>query len=158
MLLEESSITFIASEIRVALIGSIVMCIEFGVYMAISTITLYILCQKGFQKWPVLVLFIVQIILIFVAVWQVVGANGELLDPLFYVMINLTVEPNQELGGLDIPDKIWGKIWGWPGSINLLIGDSVVLWRAWALWKHNTAVQWTLLILGICNGDCTSQV
>ncbi|KAF9062193.1 hypothetical protein BDP27DRAFT_1428169 [Rhodocollybia butyracea] len=45
-----------------------------------------------------------------------------------------------------------GDMNGWPGQLSLLVGDTIVVWRAWSLWEHHTAIQWTLVVLGICNG------
>ncbi|KAF9062279.1 hypothetical protein BDP27DRAFT_1368987 [Rhodocollybia butyracea] len=40
---------------------------------------------------------------------------------------------------------------GLENSAFLLVGDTIVVWRAWVLWEYHSVIQWTLVILGICN-------
>ncbi|KAE9397528.1 hypothetical protein BT96DRAFT_976975 [Gymnopus androsaceus JB14] len=47
---------------------------------------------------------------------------------------------------------IWDIQWNFPGNMNLLVSDMVVIWRAWALWSSHKGVQILLVVLGVCNG------
>ncbi|KAF9062197.1 hypothetical protein BDP27DRAFT_1406323 [Rhodocollybia butyracea] len=138
------------------LIGGIVTCVLFAGYLHVSAIALYLICQKGLHKPPILIMFIIQISLILSSIWQAVIVNGEFLDQVFHILVDFKADTNEDLGdrmsAWESHDQVWVSMWGWPGSINLLIGDIIVVWRAWTLWEHHTAVQWILIILGICNG------
>ncbi|KAF9059238.1 hypothetical protein BDP27DRAFT_1431619 [Rhodocollybia butyracea] len=159
MLFDEADILAeIGNVSRYSVIGTAVMCIEFGVYIPLATIALYILWQKGLRKPPILIMFIIQIILILNSIWEVVLVGGlSLLDALFYVFVDPQLDFEQGLAARlaaveGVHRERWFRMLGWPGSINVLVGDSVVVWRAWALWEHRPIVQWMLIILGMCNG------
>ncbi|KAF9064646.1 hypothetical protein BDP27DRAFT_1333243 [Rhodocollybia butyracea] len=153
---ESSTLTTIGKNALSTLTGAIIMCVTFGVYIAAAVIALYILSQNGLRKWPVLILSIIQIILILASILQAVDVNAYLLDLLFHVLADSKLDFNQDLedrmAAFDVQSKIWVGIQGGPGVLSLLLGDTVVLWRAWALWEYHTAVQWMLVILGISNG------
>ncbi|KAF9059239.1 hypothetical protein BDP27DRAFT_1453425 [Rhodocollybia butyracea] len=159
MLFDEAGIlTEIGNISKYSVIGIAVMCVEFGVYIPLATAALYILWGKGLQKPPILIMFIIQIILVLNAIWEVVLVGGmSLLDALFYLFIDPRLDFEQGLAARlaaveGVRRKGWSKMLGWPGNINLLVGDSVVVWRAWVLWEQRPIVQWMLVILGICNG------
>ncbi|KAF9061159.1 hypothetical protein BDP27DRAFT_1406826 [Rhodocollybia butyracea] len=159
MLFDEAGIlTEIGNISKYSVIGIAVMCVEFGVYIPLATAALYILWGKGLQKPPILIMFIIQIILVLNAIWEVVLVGGmSLLDALFYIFIDPRLDFEQGLAARlaaveGVHRKGWSKMLGWPGNINLLVGDSVVVWRAWVLWEQRPVVRWMLIILGICNG------
>ncbi|KAF9062194.1 hypothetical protein BDP27DRAFT_297355 [Rhodocollybia butyracea] len=157
MLFDESSIlAAVGDETALSVVETVVMCVVFGFYVAVATIALYFLGQKGSQKLPVLVLFIIQTILILVSGWQFVLWNGSFLDLFFCVFMDSKLDFDQDLAKriavCDIHVKGWISMQGWPAYLNLLVGDVVVVWRAWALWESHSGVQWMLVILGICNG------
>ncbi|KAF9062191.1 hypothetical protein BDP27DRAFT_1369023 [Rhodocollybia butyracea] len=112
--------------------------------------------KNGLHKRPVLVLFIIQVILILACVLQIAVVNGNLLDILFCFMMDPNLDFDQDLAdkstACDVRNNVWATLLGWPGNLSLVIGDSVVVWRAWTLWEHHTGVQWMLVIFGICNG------
>ncbi|KAF9062189.1 hypothetical protein BDP27DRAFT_1406319 [Rhodocollybia butyracea] len=158
MLFEESAtLTKIGSMVWYNLIGSIVMSVEFGIYILASTITLHLLCQKGLQKPRVIILFTTQLILILVSIWQFTTVNGNLLAQLCDVLVNPELEMllNQTLEDRltlsSARNKIWSEVSVWPGNIKFLIADSIVAYRAWTLWRHHAFVQWLLAFFGMSN-------
>ncbi|KAF9038253.1 hypothetical protein BDP27DRAFT_1374672 [Rhodocollybia butyracea] len=148
----------VGNTLKYAVIESVTVCIALGLYIPVSVIALYILWQKGLRKPPVLVLFIIQVILILNSIWQVVIVAGRLLWELCYILVHSDSSLSSDWGlsdriaSLYIYGREWEGMSGWPGNLNLLVGDIVVLWRAWALWEHHNVVQWMLIILGICSG------
>ncbi|KAF9061292.1 hypothetical protein BDP27DRAFT_1429106 [Rhodocollybia butyracea] len=49
----------------------------------------------------------------------------------------------------------------WSGNVIELIADTVIVWRAWAVWMDNTKVKWTLLLLMLADtavslADCVA--
>ncbi|KAF9016468.1 hypothetical protein BDP27DRAFT_1378753 [Rhodocollybia butyracea] len=42
---------------------------------------------------------------------------------------------------------VYNKIHAWLTNFIPLIADTVIVWRAWAVWMDNTKVKWTLLLL-----------
>ncbi|KAF9062276.1 hypothetical protein BDP27DRAFT_296142 [Rhodocollybia butyracea] len=157
MLFEESgTLTKIGSLLWYNLIGSVLMSVEFGIYILASAITLHLLYQKGLQKPRVITLFTTQLILIVISIWQFTTVNGELLAQLFDVLANpkLKMILSQQLEDrltLAMQTTIWTKVGVWPANIKLLIGDSIVAYRAWVLWRQHTIVRWVLGFLGISN-------
>jgi len=157
MLFEEPSVLKdCGGDLAATLLGSALMCIVFGAYIGVSAVALHLLGQRSLRQLPSLILFIIQISLILTSVWQVVAMNGNMLGQLFDILVNPKLDPEQQLEDRIIASSILNKTWSafsrWPGNINLLVGDIVVVWRAWALWEGHTAIQWMLVTFGICNG------
>ncbi|KAF9059034.1 hypothetical protein BDP27DRAFT_1371906 [Rhodocollybia butyracea] len=43
--------------------------------------------------------------------------------------------------------KVYQNICGWLGNVIPCIGDTVIVWRAWAVWMDNRKLKWTLFLL-----------
>ncbi|KAF5387253.1 hypothetical protein D9757_006883 [Collybiopsis confluens] len=39
----------------------------------------------------------------------------------------------------------------WSSILNLIIGDTLVIWRAWAVWHGNKWMRWVWIVSAICN-------
>ncbi|KAF9069391.1 hypothetical protein BDP27DRAFT_1520147 [Rhodocollybia butyracea] len=48
---------------------------------------------------------------------------------------------------------IYDPIHDWLFNIIVITTDTVIMWRAWAMWKDNTKAKWTLLLLMLANID-----
>ncbi|KAE9392679.1 hypothetical protein BT96DRAFT_979305 [Gymnopus androsaceus JB14] len=132
-----------------------VSCIVFGAYVVASAIALNLLCRKGLKRPAVLILFIIQVFLILLAIWQVAVLNGDILAQIFNILVNSKSDGQLEgrISASNTENVAWDKdMWAWPGSIILLFGDIVVVWRAWVLWESSIAVRSLLLVLVMCEG------
>ncbi|KAF8823211.1 hypothetical protein HHX47_DHR10000135 [Lentinula edodes] len=82
----------------------------------------------------------------------------DTFEPLFILTKGTLVVPSLS-GGL--PEQLsvaqnsitpWAELSSWPPTLNLCIGDLLVVWRAIAIWNGNKPVKWGLIFLMIVNG------
>ncbi|KAE9395204.1 hypothetical protein BT96DRAFT_923031 [Gymnopus androsaceus JB14] len=132
-----------------------VSCIVLGAYVVVSVMALNLLCQKGLKRPAVLILFIIQVFLIPLAIWNVAILTGDILTQLLDIPVNSKLDGQLEgrISASNADNMAWeDDMWVWPANIILLFADIVVVWRAWVLWESSIAIRSLLLILVMCEG------
>ncbi|KAF9062270.1 hypothetical protein BDP27DRAFT_1428114 [Rhodocollybia butyracea] len=108
-----------------------------GMYCLAFYISLYIYMKKrnaGGAKKAMLCVLLCTFILMLMFFVSTVGS-------LFEHVVSLPHAIKQSQG------QIYETIISWLSNIIALIADSVIAWRAWAVWMDNKKVKWTLLVL-----------
>ncbi|KIK54130.1 hypothetical protein GYMLUDRAFT_264762, partial [Collybiopsis luxurians FD-317 M1] len=142
--------------IKNAVIGCIITLILFGFYLGTSGLAILLLLRKGLQGRPRKVALVLQLCLLTSSIFTFIN---YCFIPLANIHTTL-IKPNssdslqQGLTALDESQapSLFFYIINWTsGGINVIITDTLVIWRAWALWKEIRVMKYFWIFLAVCN-------
>ncbi|KAJ4479085.1 hypothetical protein J3R30DRAFT_2713122 [Lentinula aciculospora] len=130
----------------------IVTCIAYGFNLLAASIAVYLFVKNGVRGIARKALLVLTIIVLLSTTWDVIDRAGLYLTQIDYIFM-------RPLSGGIIAQAVaankatipYEYVDGWPVTINLLIGDGIVSWRAWAIHPHNAIVRALLVILMLAN-------
>ncbi|KAJ3991211.1 hypothetical protein F5050DRAFT_1716274 [Lentinula boryana] len=134
----------------------IVTCIAYGFNLLAGSIAVYLFVKNGTRGVARKALLTLTLVIMLSTTWDVINRAGLYLTQIDYILMRplsggilaQAVAANQATVPYEYVD-------GWPVTINLLIGDGIVSWRAWAIYPHNILVRGLLIILMLANtGAC----
>ncbi|KAH7879179.1 uncharacterized protein C8R40DRAFT_1166431 [Lentinula edodes] len=145
----------VGDELYYNVINLICFAVLYGVFLSATLIALRLLLfpsdPKPHSTRRLLLLFTLAIFIVNTIDFL------DTFEPLFILTKRTLVVPLS--GGL--PEQLsvaqnsitpWVKLSSWPPTLNLCIGDLLVVWRAIAIWNGNQPVKWGLIFLMIVNG------
>ncbi|KAJ3788871.1 hypothetical protein GGU10DRAFT_84927 [Lentinula aff. detonsa] len=130
----------------------IVTCIAYGFNLLAGSIAVYLFVKNGTRGVARKALLTLTLVIMLSTTWDVINRAGLYLTQIDYILMRplsggilaQAVAANQATVPYEYVD-------GWPVTINLLIGDGIVSWRAWAIYPHNILVRASLIILMLAN-------
>ncbi|KAJ3931535.1 MAG: hypothetical protein NXY57DRAFT_961674 [Lentinula lateritia] len=151
----EEILASVGDELYYNIINLICFAVLYGVFLSATLIALRLLLFPSNPKPHstrrlLLLLFTVAIFIVNTIDFL------DTFEPLFILTKRTLIVPLS--GGL--PEQLsvaqnsitpWVKLSSWPSTINLCIGDLLVVWRAIAIWNGNQPVKWGLISLTVVN-------
>ncbi|KAE9395754.1 hypothetical protein BT96DRAFT_977836 [Gymnopus androsaceus JB14] len=149
MTLDESQEIVFAGAIFFENISEMIfLCALNGVYTLAFAISIYILLQRKSKSLPhkaLTVLILAGFAMSIIYSWSTIAYN--LLLAKFGLVVSLP-------GGILVQDNAGNLksltaviLEDWAGILIFLIADTVILWRAWAVWPDSGLIKWTLLFI-----------
>ncbi|KAI0787489.1 hypothetical protein C8Q74DRAFT_1216149 [Fomes fomentarius] len=163
------------SEMTAQFIEAILSTALLGLYTSLAIIALWILCWKGFKTAPVVMLLVVFVMYACTAVYgatvileafqQMAEALSGItfsksqMDQILEIYNSLDENPSETEGnGPQALGLFFSETLSWitemrqcVGTVslttNVILGDAIVWWRAWVLWRDNRVVQSFCLFL-----------
>ncbi|KAF5390857.1 hypothetical protein D9757_004533 [Collybiopsis confluens] len=123
------------------ILGQIIGCIFFGVYIGISVIAIHVLVSKVHRSRPYQIALFMQLCLLVNTIGIFLAYSSEGI--LQAIVISSTHESTTI--------NLFNNMIAWLMSLNLFIGDTLVIWRAWAIWHGHKWIQHIWIILAVCN-------
>ncbi|KIK56619.1 hypothetical protein GYMLUDRAFT_779478 [Collybiopsis luxurians FD-317 M1] len=142
--------------IKHTVIGYIIVSILFGLYIGASGFAIYFIMNR-LQNWPQQIALSIQLCLsaVTICTFLTACAGGFLEVQMILIETNNSNSLGERAAAYDaskVPVLLSFKnINALSGHINVLIGDILVFWRAWAIWHGNKFVQWMLIIFALSN-------
>ncbi|KAF9045867.1 hypothetical protein BDP27DRAFT_1409143, partial [Rhodocollybia butyracea] len=131
--------------------SSILLSTLFGIYSLACFISLYIYFKTksnvGSAKKAMIYVFLGDLSLMLIYFVLSVAATLELVK--YGLVVSLPGGITEQIVAADLGSQIrvYDNICVWLSNAIPLIADTVIVWRAWAVWMDNTKVKWTLLLL-----------
>ncbi|KAE9410654.1 hypothetical protein BT96DRAFT_969021 [Gymnopus androsaceus JB14] len=141
---------------------AILSCTFLGIYCLLFAIGLYISFHKRFTGWAKKILLCLLIATFILTVLYVMG--NLLVDMLllqYEVILPLPEGFTAEMTAISQPLlEVGAQISSWASSLIYLIGDLIVIWRAWVVWTHSKIVKlflafFVLVVIGINLADAS---
>ncbi|KIK54131.1 hypothetical protein GYMLUDRAFT_48939 [Collybiopsis luxurians FD-317 M1] len=139
---------------RNSLARQVLVSVFFGFYIATSGIAIRLLVRTGLRTRPQQIALFLQLCLLvncicaFLSSCMIVFMG---IHSIFMTGADLSLQDRIAALGKSKVRNNFSRTFFWSGSINLLIGDTLVLWRAWAIWRDNRWVQLLWIVLAIFN-------
>ncbi|KAE9395751.1 hypothetical protein BT96DRAFT_922602 [Gymnopus androsaceus JB14] len=139
---------------------AILSCTFFGIYCLLFAIGLYISSHKRFTGWAkktLLCLLIATFILMILYVMANLLVDMLLLQ--YEVILPLPEGSTAETAAVSQQLlEVGAQISNWTTNLILLIGDLIIIWRAWAVWMHSRMVKlllalFVLVVIGVNLAD-----
>ncbi|KAJ3869864.1 hypothetical protein EV359DRAFT_59475 [Lentinula novae-zelandiae] len=123
-------------------------------YLLAEFITLYLFIQR-IQK----ILFICSLTTMVTATWDFVNQCAlNLIQIKVSLMEPLEAGLQAQVDAAHSAVLPWYSMMVWPISINIVIGNGIVLWRTWAVWENDRLIGSALLTMMLVNtGICCSD-
>ncbi|KAF5387252.1 hypothetical protein D9757_006889 [Collybiopsis confluens] len=142
--------------LSLVLVGQIITSVFFGLYAGLSAISTRFLVHKARRSRPHQIALIIQLCLLVNAVSSFFTSLS-----MYIVRIQTLLTPSNPNSSL-IEERIitldksaillqFNALNMWSSTLNLLIGDTLVIWRAWAVWYGNKWMRWIWIVSAICN-------
>ncbi|KAE9388294.1 hypothetical protein BT96DRAFT_981098 [Gymnopus androsaceus JB14] len=120
----------------------------YGTYILAFIISMLIILQRENNGWAHKALIALLLAGFTMTVLTTCGAIAfNLIQVKFALVVLLPggfmaqeLAANMKIVAVDILED-------WSGNFILLIADTAIVWRAWALWSENRLIKWTLLII-----------
>ncbi|KIK62311.1 hypothetical protein GYMLUDRAFT_42243 [Collybiopsis luxurians FD-317 M1] len=157
---EESAIlSHIGTLIYYGIVVLIVDCTLYGFYLLAEFIALYLFIKHGLKQRIQQVLFVTSVATLLTASWDFVNQCA-----LNLIQIKVSLMEPLDAGLAAQADAAqrailpWFVMMAWPINLNIIIGNGVVLWRAWAVCHEQKSVRSALIAMGWVNtGICLSD-
>ncbi|KAE9410065.1 hypothetical protein BT96DRAFT_1012321 [Gymnopus androsaceus JB14] len=128
-------------------------CTFYGVYLLAAFIAFYLFFRRGTAGRPRKILLACLVFVLLTNTWVfVVKCSANLVE------IKVALMQNRSDGDLaaQIDDAVvailsFQYMLGWPVTLNLIVSDCIVTWRAWSIWADNRLVKGCLIILAVAN-------
>lgn len=123
-----------------------------GIFMVLITFSTYIICQRGFNSRANLAMLIATLVM-----FASSTASWALGFTVIIKLIEneLLVDPDQPLESkyAMVNQSVFGMNISLPylALVNYLIGDAIVVWRAWVLWRNSPKVMAVPIVLWTCS-------
>ncbi|ETW81877.1 hypothetical protein HETIRDRAFT_417928 [Heterobasidion irregulare TC 32-1] len=107
----------------------------FGIFVVIMLFSTYFLCCKGFETKANVMMLSVTTIMFATSTtyWAFTLTISVMSVQALYHPDKITLQEGEFIGGLYIAQM-------YLPMINYVLSDTVVAWRAWVLWQHNTRI------------------
>ncbi|KIK61698.1 hypothetical protein GYMLUDRAFT_42720 [Collybiopsis luxurians FD-317 M1] len=138
----EESKHFRGSTIFETLSGCILACVLFGGYFLALLVAIYISFEKGVSGRPQKILWKLMVLLLICNIWNL----GQKIT---YVILDVWMLSDAAV--LYSGEKVLARQASIPFAINVLVGDGIVVWRAWGIWTESRMAKLILVILMIGN-------
>ncbi|KAF5365364.1 hypothetical protein D9757_012128 [Collybiopsis confluens] len=123
---------------------------RFNLLAASIAVSLFV--KNGVKQMAKRLLLGMTIVIFLSTTWDLIDRAGLYLTQINRILMRplsgglraQAIAANQATAG-------YGYVDGWPVTINLLIGDGIVAWRAWAIYPHNIFVRCSLVLLMFAN-------
>ncbi|KAF9072060.1 hypothetical protein BDP27DRAFT_1401044 [Rhodocollybia butyracea] len=136
-------------------VRTIIALLLFGIYFLAFCIGLYIYCHKnstagGAKKAMICVLLGTFVLMLLLLVSGVAPVPGLVK---YALVVTLPGGIMEQIVAADAQSHslVYNTITNWLSNMVILITDTVIVWRAWAMWMDNAKVRWTLLLLMLAN-------
>ncbi|KAE9389972.1 hypothetical protein BT96DRAFT_1002748 [Gymnopus androsaceus JB14] len=144
---ESALLSQIGTVIYYGIVVLIVDCTLYGFYLLAEFIALYLFFKHGLKQRMQKILFICSTTTLLTASWDFVS----LMEPL---EAGLQAQADAAQHAI-LP---WFSMMAWPININIIIGNGIVIWRAWAVWQNDRSVRSALITMFWVNfGMCISN-
>ncbi|KAE9391042.1 hypothetical protein BT96DRAFT_980027 [Gymnopus androsaceus JB14] len=139
---------------------AILSCTFLGIYCLLFAISLYISSYKKFTGWAKKILLCLLVTTFILTVLNVMA--NLLVDMLllqYEVILPLPEGSTAEVAAVSQPLlEVGSQISTWTSNLILLIGDLIIIWRAWAVWMHSKMVKlllafFVLVVIGVNLAD-----
>ncbi|KIK53005.1 hypothetical protein GYMLUDRAFT_250717 [Collybiopsis luxurians FD-317 M1] len=121
----------------------------YGIFLLGLCVAVHIMLHKPHH--PLLIKGSLSVIFICFT-WIILGQGGYELTQVLFALVRTSVEgiaaQGQTAFDKDLP---WQYQDNWPITVNLLLGDFIVAWRAWKLFQHEKLWKIVLLSLLLAN-------
>ncbi|KAF9069439.1 hypothetical protein BDP27DRAFT_1420901 [Rhodocollybia butyracea] len=149
---ESALLSHIGTLIYYGIVVLIVDCTLYGFYLLAEFIALYLFFKHGLKQRIQKILFVTSVTTLTTATWDFVNQCS-------YNLIQIKVSLMEPLeAGLqaqaDAAQKAilpWFTMMVWPISINIIIGNGVLLWRAWAVCESDRSLRSAFITMGFVN-------
>ncbi|KAJ3997456.1 hypothetical protein F5050DRAFT_1421325 [Lentinula boryana] len=156
---ESDLLSQIGTLIYYGIVVLIVDCTLYGFYLLAEFIALYLFIKHGLKQRIRKILFICSLSTLATATWDFVNQCAMNL-----IQIKVSLMEPLEAGLQAQADAAhrailpWYTMMIWPISINIIIGNTIVLWRTWAVWENDSFIRSALLTMMFVNaGVCLSD-
>ncbi|KIK54152.1 hypothetical protein GYMLUDRAFT_917537 [Collybiopsis luxurians FD-317 M1] len=135
--------------------GRIIVSMFFGIYIMVSGIAIWILARTGLRTRPQQIALFLQLSLLLNSICCFLSGCAISFTDIRVLLIHS--DASRSLGDREITlDGLrsvnhFNLIIAWTSTINLLIADTLVIWRAWAIWRGNKLAQLIWIALGLSN-------
>ncbi|KIY68046.1 hypothetical protein CYLTODRAFT_421990 [Cylindrobasidium torrendii FP15055 ss-10] len=127
------------------IVGIICESVWWAIYLVLFIYATRLQLSHGLRTIPAIVMFAVTLILFasstsllgMNATWLMTQLNGMLIDYPDLALWDRVSKTNERLAQFGVPMEALFLT-------NMIIGDSVVIWRAWALWQGGGRMRWLL--------------
>ncbi|KIK54138.1 hypothetical protein GYMLUDRAFT_48948 [Collybiopsis luxurians FD-317 M1] len=137
------------------IIGTITAAILFGIYLGASGVAIWFVVRKGVRSRPQRIALSVQFCLLVNCICSFLSTCAVPLMEIQEVLMDSSTSHSLQDRIATFSESIvlghFLSVVAWSSSINILIGDTLLIWRAWAIWRGNMFVEWIWIMLGICN-------
>ncbi|KAF5382797.1 hypothetical protein D9757_007280 [Collybiopsis confluens] len=141
---------------RISLFQNDICCLHaiyLGFYMLAFMLNLYLFQRNGMKSLPRKVLLGCTILsfLIYVLGFVCTGFIA-LIEP--KALLALSAAPGDlmaQIATTAVKEESAFTAGAWPLNLNIIIGDALVAWRAWAVWSDRKSVKIILMIMAILN-------
>ncbi|KAJ3923538.1 hypothetical protein F5877DRAFT_74235 [Lentinula edodes] len=146
---ESALLSDFGAQLFYAIAALICTCTFYGIYLLATSIAFYLLFRKGTRGGPRKILLACLVLLLLTYTWAFVvkcAAN----------LVNIQAALVQNQSGGDLTTQIdnaaiavlpYQYMIAWPVTLNLIISDCIVTWRAWVIWTGSKPIRGCLLIL-----------
>jgi hypothetical protein len=149
---ESELLSQIGTIIYYGIVVLIVDCTLYGFYLLSQFIAMYLFMKHGLKQRLQKMLFLLSNITLLTATWDFVNQCA-----LNLIQIKVSLMEPLEAGLQAQADAAhhailpWYTMMVWPLSINVLVGNGVALWRAWAVWHDNRTVKSAIITMVVIN-------
>ncbi|KAF9069394.1 hypothetical protein BDP27DRAFT_1421033 [Rhodocollybia butyracea] len=133
----------------------IIALIIFGIYCLAWCISLSIYWQNSTSTTSAKKAMICALLGTFVLMLLFLGSQAIVIPVLvkYELVVTLPGGIMEQIGAANAEthSSVYDPIHDWVINIIAFIADTVIVWRAWAMWMGNRKVKWTLLLLMLAN-------
>ncbi|KAJ3966976.1 hypothetical protein EV361DRAFT_1010824 [Lentinula raphanica] len=130
----------------------IVTCIAYGFNLLAASIAVSLFLKNGTRGLARKILLSLTLIIMLSTTWDVINRAGLYLTQIDYILMRpLSGGVLAQAVAANKATLPYEYVDGWPVTINLLVGDGIVSWRAWAIYPHKIIVRASLVLLMLGN-------
>ncbi|KAF5366496.1 hypothetical protein D9757_012165 [Collybiopsis confluens] len=130
----------------------VVACIAYGFNLLAASIAVSLFIKNGVKQMAKRLLLGMTIVILLSTTWDLIDRAGLYLTQINRILMRpLSGGLRAQAIAANQATTSYGYVDGWPVTINLLIGDGIVAWRAWAIYPHNIFVRCSLVLLMFAN-------
>ncbi|KAJ3834603.1 hypothetical protein F5878DRAFT_349886 [Lentinula raphanica] len=130
----------------------IVTCIAYGFNLLAASIAVSLFLKNGTRGLARKILLSLTLIIMRSTTWDVINRAGLYLTQIDYILMRpLSGGVLAQAVAANKATLPYEYVDGWPVTINLLVGDGIVSWRAWAIYPHKIIVRASLVLLMLGN-------
>ncbi|KAJ4475561.1 hypothetical protein J3R30DRAFT_567617 [Lentinula aciculospora] len=145
---ESDLLSQIGTLIYYGIVVLIVDCTLYGFYLLAELIAVYLFIKHGLKSRVHKILFICSLTTLVTATWDFINQCAlNLIQIKVSLMEPLEAGLKAQVDAAHHAILPWYSMMVWPISINIVIGNGVVLWRTWTVWEDDRLVKSTLLTM-----------
>ncbi|KAJ3728219.1 hypothetical protein C8R42DRAFT_257161 [Lentinula raphanica] len=156
---ESELLSHLGTIIYYGIVVLIVDCTLYGFYLLAEFIALYLFIKHGLRQRIQKLLFACSLATLATASWDFVNqCASNLIQIKVSLMDSLDAGLQAQADAAQRAVLPWVVMMAWPINLNIIIGNTIVLWRTWAVWEGDMSIRPALLTMAFVNaGLCLSD-